>query len=78
MHELQVGISQQWYDELDNLAKEIVNPELAEEEEEKEEDVSEVESGDDGRIRIDCSVNTSPGSSEVTPRIFSQVSNTVV
>ncbi|XP_056842449.1 uncharacterized protein LOC108857050 isoform X2 [Raphanus sativus] len=60
-----VGISQQWYDELDNLAKEIVNPELAEEEEEKEEDVSEVESGDDGRIRIDCSVNTSPGSSEL-------------
>lgn len=79
MHDLQVGVSQQWYDELDNLAKEIVNPELAEEkEEEQEEDVSQVESEDDGRIHIDCSVNTSPGTSEVTPRIFSQVSYTVV
>ncbi|CDY24650.1 BnaA05g30490D [Brassica napus] len=61
-----VGVSQQWYDELDNLAKEIVNPELAEEkEEEQEEDVSQVESEDDGRIHIDCSVNTSPGTSEL-------------
>ncbi|KAL0744226.1 hypothetical protein Bca4012_085739 [Brassica carinata] len=61
-----VGVSQQWYDELDNLAKEIVNPELAEEaEEEQEEDTSLVESEDDGRIRIDCSVNTSPGTSEL-------------
>ncbi|KAF3606250.1 hypothetical protein DY000_02051255 [Brassica cretica] len=60
-----VGVSQQWYDELDNLAKEIVNPELAEEdEEEQEEDISEV-SEDDGRIHIDCSVNTSPGTSEL-------------
>ncbi|CAH8355176.1 unnamed protein product [Eruca vesicaria subsp. sativa] len=61
-----VGVSQQWYDELDNLAKEIVNPELAEEEEEeKEEDISEVEGEDDGRIHIDCTVNTSPGTSEL-------------
>ncbi|KAF8077446.1 hypothetical protein N665_1035s0008 [Sinapis alba] len=61
-----VGVSQQWYDELDNLAKEIVNPELAEqEEEEQEEDVSEIESEVDGRIHIDCSVNTSPGTSEL-------------
>ncbi|KAH0881389.1 hypothetical protein HID58_068783 [Brassica napus] len=60
-----VGVSQQWYDELDNLAKEIVNPELAEEDEkEQEEDISEV-SEDDGRIHIDCSVNTSPGTSEL-------------
>ncbi|XP_013638337.1 PREDICTED: uncharacterized protein LOC106343617 [Brassica oleracea var. oleracea] len=60
-----VGVSQQWYDELDNLAKEIVNPELAEEdEEEQEEDISEI-SEDDGRIHIDCSVNTSPGTSEL-------------
>ncbi|CAH2054710.1 unnamed protein product [Thlaspi arvense] len=62
-----VGVSQQWYDELDSLAKEIANPELADEEEEQEEDVnpSEIQSEDDGRIHIDCTVNTSPGTSEL-------------
>ncbi|CAA7051459.1 unnamed protein product [Microthlaspi erraticum] len=62
-----VGVSQQWYDELDSLAKEIANPELAEEEEEQEEDInpSEIESEDDGRIHIDCIINTSPGTSEL-------------
>lgn len=66
-HDLQVGVSQQWYDELDSLAKEIANPELAEEEEEQEEDInaSEIETEDDGRIHIDCTINTSPGTSEV-------------
>ncbi|ESQ49328.1 hypothetical protein EUTSA_v10020116mg [Eutrema salsugineum] len=62
-----VGVSQQWYDELDSLAKEIANPELADEEPEQEEDIntSEIESEDDGRIHIDCTVNTSPGTSEL-------------
>uniref|UniRef100_A0A1J3JBQ1 NHL repeat-containing protein 2 n=1 Tax=Noccaea caerulescens TaxID=107243 RepID=A0A1J3JBQ1_NOCCA len=62
-----VGVSQQWYDELDSLAKEIANPELAEEEEEQEEDInaSEIETEDDGRIHIDCTINTSPGTSEL-------------
>ncbi|CAN8260191.1 unnamed protein product [Cochlearia groenlandica] len=62
-----VGVSQQWYDELDSLAKEIANPELAEEEEEQQDDInsSEIESEDDGRIHIDCTINTSPGTSEL-------------
>lgn len=64
---MQVGVSQQWYDELDSLAKEIANPEVAEEEEEEDEDInpSEIEREEDGRIHIDCTVNTSPGTGEV-------------
>ncbi|KAG7630362.1 hypothetical protein ISN44_As03g007060 [Arabidopsis suecica] len=60
-----VGVSQQWYDELDSLAKEIANPEAAEEEEEEDVNPSEVEREEDGRIHIDCPVKTSPGSSEL-------------
>ncbi|VVA96700.1 unnamed protein product [Arabis nemorensis] len=61
-----VGVSQQWYDELDSLAKEIATPELAEEEEEVDDTIpSEIESEEDGRIHIDCTVNTSPGSGEL-------------
>lgn len=60
-----VGVSQQWYDELDSLAKEIANPEAAEEEEEEDVNPSEVDREEDGRIHIDCPVKTSPGSSEL-------------
>ncbi|KFK38162.1 hypothetical protein AALP_AA3G076900 [Arabis alpina] len=61
-----VGVSQQWYDELDSLAKEIATPEVVEEEEEEEDiNSSEIEREEDGRIHIDCNVNTSPGSGEL-------------
>ncbi|XP_019100406.1 PREDICTED: uncharacterized protein LOC104730208 isoform X3 [Camelina sativa] len=60
-----VGVSQQWYDELDSLAKEIANPEAAEEEEEVDVSPSEVEREEDGRIHIDCTVKSSPGTSEL-------------
>ncbi|KAL1211919.1 Protein SUPPRESSOR OF QUENCHING 1 [Cardamine amara subsp. amara] len=61
-----VGVSQQWYDELDSLAKEIANPEVAEEEEEEDNiNPSEIESEEDGRIHINCTVKTSPGTSEL-------------
>ncbi|AAF27010.1 hypothetical protein [Arabidopsis thaliana] len=60
-----IGVSQQWYDELDSLAKEIANPEAAEEEEEEDVNPSEVDREEDGRIHIDCPVKTSPGSSEL-------------
>lgn len=65
-HDLQVGVSQQWYDELDSLAKEIANPDVAEEVEEEDNiNPSEIESEEDGQIHIDCTVKTSPGTSEV-------------
>lgn len=69
-HDLQVGVSQQWYDELDSLAKEIANPEAAEEEEEEDVNLSEIEREEDGRIHIDCTVKTSPGTSEVRLKSF--------
>ncbi|KAL2945490.1 Protein SUPPRESSOR OF QUENCHING 1 chloroplastic [Bienertia sinuspersici] len=53
-----VGVAQQWYDELDNLAFE------------EEPEVSLVEKTpserdlDDGKVHINCVVNTSPGTSE--------------
>lgn len=56
-----VGVAQQWYDELDNLAFTT----------EPEPEVSTRTSTsrrnlEDGKIHIDCIVNTSPGTSEVT------------
>ncbi|KAL8139118.1 hypothetical protein V2J09_005119 [Rumex salicifolius] len=55
-----VGVSQQWYDELDNLA-------FSQEQEISEEEEKEVPHEDlsDDRIHIDCCVSTSPGTSEV-------------
>lgn len=70
---MQIGVSQQWYDELDSLAKEIANPEAAEEEEEEDVNPSEVDREEDGRIHIDCPVKTSPGSSEVRLNLLSSL-----
>ncbi|KAE8692169.1 putative Clavata3/esr-related 41 [Hibiscus syriacus] len=53
-----VGVAQQWYDELDNLAFES---ELVIEDDNSTMDTN----SQDKRIHIDCIVNTSPGTSEV-------------
>ncbi|KAA8550640.1 hypothetical protein F0562_002324 [Nyssa sinensis] len=54
-----VGIAQQWYDELDNLVFLPPEEELSAEEE-------NISDGNlQGRVCIDCAVNTSPGTSEV-------------
>ncbi|KAK3407568.1 uncharacterized protein LOC104430260 isoform X1 [Eucalyptus grandis] len=56
-----VGVSQKWFDELDNLAFTVPEPELIVED---NNDASDMRI-DDKNVRIDCAVNTSPGSSEV-------------
>ncbi|GAV70684.1 hypothetical protein CFOL_v3_14182 [Cephalotus follicularis] len=56
-----VGVAQQWYDELDNLAFLTPESELSVEDDSTTDDV-ELQ---DGRVHIDCAVNTSPGTSEV-------------
>ena len=58
---MQIGVAQQWYDELDNLPFE----------EEPGANVSAEEKStlkrnlEDGKVHIDCVVNASPGTSEV-------------
>lgn len=59
-----VGVAQQWYDELDSLAFEEVEPESLEEDE-KDDNNSTDTSIADRKVQITCSVNTSPGTSEV-------------
>ncbi|XP_076958626.1 uncharacterized protein LOC143634425 [Bidens hawaiensis] len=54
-----VGVAQQWYDELDDLAS------LTQKEVSTEEDKASNTKVQDGKIIIDCAVNTSPGTSEV-------------
>ncbi|KAJ0796600.1 putative transcription factor WD40-like family [Helianthus annuus] len=54
-----VGVAQQWYDELDDLAS------LTQKELDTEEDKTSNSNVQDGNISIDCAVNTSPGTSEV-------------
>ncbi|PWA79453.1 NHL domain-containing protein [Artemisia annua] len=54
-----VGVAQQWYDELDELAS------LTEQELKAEEDQVSDAKVQDGKICIDCAVDTSPGTSEV-------------
>lgn len=54
-----VGVAQQWYDELDNLAFEV-EPEVS-----SEEKTTPLRNLKDGKIHINCVVNTSPGTSEV-------------
>lgn len=56
-----VGVAQQWYDELDNLAFFTPEPESDAEEENTTLDTPFQEE----KVRIDCAVNTSPGTSEV-------------
>ncbi|XP_050206785.1 uncharacterized protein LOC126656295 [Mercurialis annua] len=55
-----VGVAQQWYDALDNLAFSTPESEMIVE----ETSTSEVKS-EDKRVHIHCAVNTSPGTSEV-------------
>ncbi|CAH1424569.1 unnamed protein product [Lactuca virosa] len=55
-----VGVAQQWYDELDELAS-LTQKQLDAEEDKNMSD-SRVQ---DGNVFIDCAVNTSPGTSEV-------------
>nr|XP_043621653.1 uncharacterized protein LOC122593323 [Erigeron canadensis] len=54
-----VGVAQQWYDELDELAS------LTQQELNAEEDKTSDTKVEDGKICINCAVNTSPGTSEV-------------
>ncbi|XP_052171268.1 uncharacterized protein LOC127787329 isoform X2 [Diospyros lotus] len=54
-----VGVSQQWYDELDSLAFTTPEVELS-----TEENTSDVNDQDEG-VCIDCAVQISPGTSEV-------------
>ncbi|XP_039025013.1 uncharacterized protein LOC120158174, partial [Hibiscus syriacus] len=56
-----VGVAQQWYDELDNLAFAAPESELVIEDDNATTDSN----SQDERIHIDCEVNTSPGTSEV-------------
>ncbi|KAK6164260.1 hypothetical protein DH2020_001124 [Rehmannia glutinosa] len=56
-----VGVAQQWYDEIDNLSFSTPEEDLSKEEESRHQ-------GDkvqEGRVRIGCTINTSPGTSEV-------------
>lgn len=60
---MQVGAAQQWYDELDNLAFSLSTPES---ELNVDDDCTTSDIGfQDGKVHIDCAVNTSPGTSEV-------------
>lgn len=56
-----VGVAQQWYDDLDSLASLTEEMELTTEEEKNSSDGIP----QDGKIRIDTVVNTSPGTCEV-------------
>ncbi|XP_016492818.2 uncharacterized protein LOC107812273 isoform X1 [Nicotiana tabacum] len=56
-----VGVAQQWYDEIDHLA--FSTPEI--ESTIEEVSVSHGEEIPEGKIEISCSINTSPGTSEV-------------
>lgn len=58
---MQVGVAQQWYDELDTLA--FVTPES--ESSVEEDEPTSNSNFEYERPRIDCAVNTSPGTSEV-------------
>ncbi|KAL0419661.1 UNVERIFIED_CONTAM: hypothetical protein Sradi_1379600, partial [Sesamum radiatum] len=57
----QVGAAQQWYDEIDNLSF-STPPEESSKQENSRHPGEEVQ---DGRVRIGCTINTSPGTSEV-------------
>jgi hypothetical protein len=63
---MQVGVAQQWYDELDNLAFSTQEQELTVE----DDNITKDNKFQDERVCINCSVNTSPGTSEVCLFIF--------
>ncbi|PIN03170.1 hypothetical protein CDL12_24309 [Handroanthus impetiginosus] len=56
-----VGVAQQWYDEIDNLSFSTPQDESLMEENIR----TPGEEVQDGRVRIGCTINTSPGTSEV-------------
>lgn len=58
---MQVGVAQQWYDEIDHLA--FSTPEI--EATLEEGTMSLGEKIPEGKVEISCSVNSSPGTSEV-------------
>lgn len=58
---VQVGVAQQWYDELDDLASPKADPES----EVIEDDLDQNTAMEDDKIRINSCVGTSPGTSEV-------------
>lgn len=58
---MQVGIAQQWYDEIDHLAFSTSEIEATIE----EATMSCGEEIPEGKVEISCSVNSSPGTSEV-------------
>ncbi|XP_057965998.1 uncharacterized protein LOC131156378 isoform X4 [Malania oleifera] len=55
-----VGIAQQWYDELDNVAHAAPGSELSE-----DTTSDRIQKSQEDRVYIDCAVNASPGTSEV-------------
>ncbi|OIW01028.1 hypothetical protein TanjilG_14211 [Lupinus angustifolius] len=57
-----VGVAQQWYDELDNLV--VPQSEISIENDDLDENDKNL-TVEDGKVRIDCNVCTSPGTSEV-------------
>ncbi|XP_020578416.1 uncharacterized protein LOC110023371 [Phalaenopsis equestris] len=63
--EEKVGVAQQWFDELDNLA--FANPEFESLESSDEVDVKSANKSfeDTGKVHFNCAVNVSPGTSEV-------------
>jgi hypothetical protein len=63
---IQVGVAQQWYDELDNLAFATPDTELTVEDNNTTKD----NKYQDERVHINCAVNSSPGTSEVCLLIF--------
>ncbi|XP_010547061.1 PREDICTED: uncharacterized protein LOC104818950 [Tarenaya hassleriana] len=60
-----VGVSQQWYDELDNLAFQTLNDEVAAEEESDDKDKPSEVNSDEKHVNINCIVNISPGTSQL-------------
>jgi hypothetical protein len=64
----QVGIAQQWYDELDNLAfSEVADERTVHEGEDKPADQSYQ---DQRRVHLACTVSVSPGTCEVRPTLL--------
>ncbi|KAL5997071.1 hypothetical protein ACLOJK_007999 [Asimina triloba] len=60
-----VGVAQQWYDELDNLAFSKLGLKPNNQDAEVEENISDISSQGGNTVHIDCTVNISPGTSEV-------------
>ena len=58
---VQVGVAQQWYDELDDLASPKPESEMAVE----DDNLTKNLVAEDEKVRINCCVFTSPGTSEV-------------